>query len=183
MKKLKKESKQTSSVIFCLLLIITLLIGYIMNFSRIGQPLLSTYGRDVGMLDMKLYYTRIEALKLFDILGAKGIKDYTRILFVDFIFIICLAFVMSFLMKKFLNKMEVPHKLEKIYLLAYIRAFFDLFENILLLISMKHLFLRNLFLSIAGVVTFFKWVTMGLYFLFILLILINKFVTGFKQIS
>lgn len=133
--------------------------NYVMSNPPIGQTLLVQYGDGTGMLDFLTYYSGVRASLTLSALGAEGTAIYTRLLFIDFIFIIGTAVVFTYLLQALCRWSKVSPKWEKISWLGYIRSGFDAIENCLILLSL-HVFNNNsIILGITGIVTLFKWIS------------------------
>lgn len=155
--------------------------NYVMSNPPIGQPLLVQYGDGTGMLDFLTYYSGERASLALSTLGTEGTAIYTRLLFIDFIFIIGTAVFFTFLLQALCKWSKVSHKWIKISWLGYIRSGFDAIENCLILLSL-HTFNNNpILLKIAGIVTLLKWLSTYLIIIAAILLVIvgirNKIVS------
>ncbi len=152
-----------SRVLFIFTLILVVAANIIMSSSPIGQPLLVQYGDGTGMLDFLTYYSGEQAATALTSLGPEGSYIYTRLLLIDFVFIIGTAIVFSMIMQFLVNWSGLPAGWRKLHWLGYIRSGFDAIENVLLLIGLTVASVNQSILTIAGIMTLLKWIIMYVY--------------------
>jgi hypothetical protein len=176
-----KMKRKTRIILFLVMLVGVIASNWVISNSSFGQPTLLQYGNKTGMLDFKFYYTQSEASSALLSLGQEGANIYRRILLVDFIFIICIAYVLGEFMRMLIKWLKLPDKYNRLSWLAYIRSGFDAAENILILIVLALLPAGQWLLGITGVVTLLKFVSMAAYLLAILFLLFMKLIKSRKH--
>jgi hypothetical protein len=159
-------------------IIAALFIGslWIMDFSAWGQPGLKKFNGGIGMLDMKFYYGSAYALDMMNRLGRDGIDFYIRLLCIDFLFIFSFAYIHVKLMFGFVSRFSLQPVWNRLAVLALARAFFDLAENVLLILALCNFPQTFDAIHIAGIVTSLKWCVLSANALIMIVILIVKFV-------
>ena len=153
-------SRTKKRVVFACALFVTIGTNIIMSSSSIGQPLLKQYGDGTGMLDFLSYYSGERAVAALGGLGPEGAWVYTRLLLIDFLFIIGTAIIFSMAMRFLVQWARLPSKWLRLHWLGILRSGFDAVENILLLFGLHAAAGSQTVLGVAGIVTLLKWVSM-----------------------
>jgi len=159
----------------------SVVLGWIMTASSIGQPKLMGFGDGTGMLDMRMFYTVPEAKTMLTSLCAEGVGVYTLIECIDYGFILCLAYVMSQVFQFLTNKLGSPEKLRRLHWLSYSRGLFDVVENTAILMSMHLLPAHDLVLGGAMIATMLKWLSLFLYLAAVLFAVMDRICFQRKQ--
>lgn len=146
-----------------LALICMLAANVIMLFSPIGQPLLLQYDDGSGMLDLMLHYNGVQASAALASLGVEGSFVYTRLLLIDFVFILSSALFFYRVMQLLLNRLGLSGVWRSLPALGYLRSVFDAAENILILLSMHLLHNGHGILTVASFASALKWLSLLAY--------------------
>lgn len=173
--------KKTRIILFVAMLVCVIVSNWLISSSSLGQPTLIQYGDGTGMLDFKYYYTQEEAANALLSLGQEGVNIYTRILLIDFIFIISIAYVLGEFMRMMIKWLKLPKKYNRLSWLAYIRSGFDVIENVLILIALALLPVGQGLLGYAGIVTSLKFISMAAYFVALIFLIFIRFIKGVKH--
>lgn len=131
---------------------------------KVYENIFQTYSNGAGTLDMKLSYNGSDIYQLFQSLGAGGRKVYIQIWCVDIVFIFCFALIQNYLLKWIMGKEMLNGKWRFVLSVPYLRALFDMAEDIMLfilLINFPSEFIR--LGTISGVITSIKFIWLGIW--------------------
>ncbi len=129
---------------------------------------------DVLLLDGRFSYTKIEVLKIFEIMGGEGRKIYRLIAgFIDMIYPIVYGLLFSLLLIKTANNNS---KLKLAYIIPLIAVLFDYIENIGILTMLNNYpTLSSSEVNSYALATSLKWVFIFLTLLLIFILSVSKF--------
>lgn len=135
-----------------------MLIGILILMERSTVRLKEISGGS-GMLDMQFGYSHVEVYHMMDSIGAAGRAIYSRLLGLDFIFVVIFMLLQSFLLTVLLRKAAVNQHLQKLNMLPFVRSALDLLENVFILVILFNYPAHSLtIVRIASMITIFKWV-------------------------
>lgn len=109
-----------------------------MDFFNIGEAGFKTYSGGAGLPEMQFGCDPDRLYHIIGRLGSEGRLFYLRSLLYDFIFIAGFALTQAELMKIFLGKGLINGKWRYAVSLSYLRGFFDIMENILIITILTH---------------------------------------------
>lgn len=147
------------------LLVILVLISALVIMRKIETGFL-IYSNGANVLDMRFGYSASDVFQLFTTLGAGGRSIYVRYLFDDFIFTVVFAIVQNYILKFTMGKAVLNSKWHVLLYIAYLRAFFDVIENIIILVLLNSF--PSMLLSLitaASSVTRLKFIVYGIWIL------------------
>ncbi len=142
---------------------------------KIYENIFQTYSNGAGTLDMRLSYNGSDIYQLFESLGTGGRKVYIQIWCVDAVFIVCFALIQNYLIKWIMGKEMLNSKWRFVLSVPYLRALFDLVEDIMLfilLINFPSKFIR--LGKISGVITSIKFVWLGIWCFSIPILILSR---------
>ncbi len=158
-----KKSAKFSKTYLIRLLVILILISTLMIMEKI-EPGFLTHSNGKKMLDMRFGYNAIDVSELFKNLGVEGRSIYVRYLYDDFIFIASFAIVQNYILKYIMGKAMLKSKWNVLLAIAYLRAFFDVTENIIILILLNDFpSMLPSFVTVVSSVTRLKFVLLGMW--------------------
>lgn len=161
---MKREVK-LSKICFTRLLIILILITALVTMEIIERGFLA-HSNGAKLLDMRFGYDMADVFQLFKTLGVEGRSIYIRYLCDDFIFIASFAIVQNYILKFTMSKAMLNSKWRILLAIAYLRAFFDATENIILLILLnKFPLIFSLLVTIVSSVTKLKFILLVIWIL------------------
>ncbi len=135
-----------------------------MDFFKIGEAGFKTYSGGVGLPEMQFGYEPDRLYYIIEQLGSGGRLFYLRFLLYDFIFIAAFALTQAELMKIFMGKALINSKWRYAISLSYLRGFFDIMENILIIIILTHYPTRLYLLAkLACLSTTLKFITLAVW--------------------
>lgn len=145
------------------LLVILILISALMIMRKIELGFLA-HSNGAKMLDMRFGYNATDVFQLFTSLGVEGRLIYVKYLCYDFIFTVSFAIVQNYILKFTMGKAMLNSKWRVLLYIAYFRAFFDVTENIIILILLNSFPSILLFLITVGSnVTRLKFIVYGMW--------------------
>lgn len=159
---MKKNIRFSKTYIFELLAILTF-ISTLMIMGKI-EPDFLAYSNGAKTLDMRFGYDAADVFRLFTTLDVEGRSLYTTYLWDDFIFIASFALVQNYILKFAMGKVLVNSKWRILLAIAYFRAFFDVTENIIILILL-HSFptILSSLVTVASCATRIKFILLGMW--------------------
>ena len=155
---------------------------FIMDFSSLGQPGLRAFSGGRGMLDMNFFYSPTYSFVMMNRLGTAGINFYVRLLCIDFLFIVSFLYIQVKLLYWFVSLLSLRPGWNRLVAFAWVRAFFDIGENILLILMLRSFPQTISIANISGIITSLKWCTLILNVLLIIIILVSKFMLKGRKI-
>ncbi|AZV57871.1 hypothetical protein [Clostridium sp. AWRP] len=147
------------------LLVILVLVSALVIMRKIETGFL-IYSNGANVLDMRFGYSASDVFQLFTTLGAEGRSIYVKYLLDDFIFTVVFAIVQNYILKFIMGKAVLNSKWHVLLYIAYLRAFFDVIENIIILILLNSF--PSMLLSLitaASSVTRLKFIVYGIWIL------------------
>lgn len=159
------------SILAAIIFLITL---YLM---KIYEHDFMIYSKGAETLDMRFGYSTTSCYQLLVGLGEEGRAVYQKILVDDLIFITSFFILQDYLMKCAIGKSLRKSRMRYFLPLSYLRAFFDYFENIIIMALMiylpKEFYIPARLLSI---ITQLKFVTLWLWLAALLFVLVIRLV-------
>lgn len=147
------------------ILVILVLISSLLIMQKI-EPNFLAHSNGTKTLDMRFGYNFSDVTTLFTNLGQEGRLTYIKYLCDDFIFTISYALVQNYILKFIMGKVMLNSKWRILLTVAYIRAIFDVSENIIILILLNSFPSMPLYLiSAANSVTRIKFIFLALWIL------------------
>lgn len=123
------------------------------------QPCFLAHSNGAKTLD-----NAIDVSKMFTTLGVEVRSIYVGYLCDDFIFIASFAIVQNYILKFIMGKDMLNSKWRKLLSIAYFRAFFDVMENIIILILLNRFSsMSPSLITVANSVTRFKFILLGMW--------------------
>lgn len=98
-----------------------------------GSERIKAMSAGLGTLDMRFFYQPSDVTALFAQLGAAGRLAYTRLLTLDFAFLIAYMTMQTLLISALIRKAHLPERWSKLNLIPILRSLLDAIENCLLL--------------------------------------------------
>lgn len=144
-------------------LVILILISALAIMSKIELGFLA-HSNGAKTLDMRFGYNAADVFKLFTSLGTDGRLIYVKYLCDDFIFTVSYALVQNYILKFVMGKVMLNSKWSVLLAIAYLRAFFDVTENIIILVLLNSF--PSMLLSVitvASSVTRLKFILLGMW--------------------
>jgi hypothetical protein len=156
---MSKDGRGVLKNTFRLTVLILFIVSVVlMNFSPYGVAGIKEYGSNAEFLDTNLCYTPTFVYSMLDSIGLMGILAHIRVNFIDFLFIFTFLFIQNAVAKQILSRINSEKKYKRISVFAYLRAAFDITENILLITALlNYPHQMNIVLIIAAAMTVLKW--------------------------
>ncbi|MBN2535261.1 MAG: hypothetical protein JXB88_20445 [Spirochaetales bacterium] len=164
---------------------IFIIISIIMLFISSGISLMNLkefqrISSGMNVLDMRLTYSPGQVSSLLDHIGYEGRRFYCLFLIEDFVFIIFFAIIQSLIISRLIKKNSVHSRWHNLIFLPYARAFFDVFENVMLFILLvKYPLQLRAIAFMANVMTVSKWISLAL---IMIVIMINSAILIYRSI-
>ncbi|MDR3598193.1 MAG: hypothetical protein P4L60_25975 [Clostridium sp.] len=156
------------------LLVILIFISALMIMRKI-EPDFLAHSNGAKVLDMRFGYDVADVLRLFMTLDVLGRSIYVRYLCIDFVFIASFAIVQNYILKFIMGQVMLSSKWRVLLAIAYLRAFFDVTENIIILILLTSFpTMLSSLVTVASCVTRIKYILLGIW----LLVIPTSFVVG-----
>jgi len=160
-----KKSIRFSKTSIIRILVILILISALMIMEKIKLGFL-VYSNGAKTLDMRFGYTATDVFKLFTTLGVGGRSIYVKYLCDDFIFIASFAIVQNYILKVAIGKEMLNSKWSALLSIAYLRAFFDVTENIIILSLLNNFpVVLSSLVTVASSITRLKFIAYGMWIL------------------
>jgi hypothetical protein len=173
--KMKKNIRLSKTLIIRLLVILILILA-LMIMKKIESGFL-VYSNGAKTLDMRFGYNATDVLNLFTTLSVEGRSIYVEYLCDDFIFIASFAIVQNYILKFVIGKEMLNSTWRTLLSIAYLRAFFDVTENIIILILLNRFpSMLTFLITIASNVTKFKFILLGIWSLAIPITLLARLI-------
>lgn len=158
-----KKNIRLSKTCIIRLLVILILISALMIMRRIELGFLA-HSNGTKTLDMRFGYGATDVFALFTTLGTEGRSFYVRYLCDDFIFIASFAIVQNYILKFAMGKAMINSKWRVLLSIAYLRAFFDVTENIIILILLNSFpSMLSSLITVVSSVTRLKFILLGMW--------------------
>lgn len=171
-----KKNIRLSKNLISRLLVISILILALMIMKKIELGFL-VYSNGAKTLDMRFGYNATDVFNLFTTLRVEGRSIYVEYLCDDFIFIASFAIVQNYILKFAIGKEMLNSKWRTLLSIAYLRAFFDVTENIIILILLNRFpSMLSFLITIASNVTRFKFILLGIWSLAIPITLVARLI-------
>jgi len=159
---MKKNIRLSKTYIFRLLVIL-IFISALMIMRKI-EPGFLAHSNGAKMLDMRFGYDATNVFELFTTLGVVGRSIYVRYLCDDFIFIASFAIVQNYILEFIMGKAMLNSKWRVLLAIAYLRAFFDVVENIIILILLNSFpTMLSSLVTLVSSVTRLKFILLGMW--------------------
>lgn len=159
---------------FSKILIGTLFISTLLII-RFWEEKLRFYSGGRGLLDMQFGYNADAVYTMFSNLGTLGRRLYVRLLAIDCIFILSFALVQLNMSKRILGQTNEVSNWRFFILFIYLRALFDIMENMTLLsLLIKFPGRLNNLVEISSLATMLKFIFLGLWLIMIPIIIIKR---------
>lgn len=130
------------------------------------------YDSAFQMPDMKFHYSVEELTKTFEKIGVDGQAIYQNYLVLDCIFVVCFGICMLTLTHNLFTGLSR----NILFFVCFLRGFFDLLENFLLLFLLKSSYTNNIYLaSLCSYLTTFKFIML---YIWIVAIIVHFTFTG-----
>lgn len=157
---MKKNIRLSKTCIFGLLVIL-IFISALMIMRKIELGFLA-HSNGAKVLDMRFGYDVADVVQLFTTLNVVGRSIYVRYLCTDFIFIASFAIVQNYILRFAIGKAMLNSKWRVLLTIAYFRAFFDVTENIIMLILLNSFpTILSSLVTVASCVTRIKFILLG----------------------
>lgn len=151
-----------------LLLIVVLQLLFVYAFHGLfsfSVDKISALSNGMGIPDAQMFYTSPQLQNMFRLYGPEGREMYLRLQWIDMVY----PLIYSTLLASLLYLVYKKTRLENMVFVPFVAALFDYAENILLRISILSFpNMQDGVVSIAGTVTFIKWLLV--FFAFFLLL-------------
>lgn len=158
-----KLNIRISKIYIIRVLVIVILISSLLIMAKI-EPGFLIHSNGAKMLDMWFGYKADDVLKLFENLGTEGRLIYVKYLYDDFVFTVSYALVQNYILKFVMGKVMLNSKWRILLVIAWVRASFDVAENIIILILLNSFPAISWFLaSVVGDVTRLKFIAYGMW--------------------
>lgn len=152
--------------------IITLIL---MEATYLGQEGLKIYASDFQIFDMKFSYSSECVYSSLKLLSIEGIHHYMRLILIDFVFIICFLGVQYDLTNKIISKFKELRKYKLAFLFVFLRAVFDIVENLSILsILINYPSKLNVLVTISSFSTSLKFICIIGWVICLILMLIQS---------
>lgn len=176
-----KKNIRLSKTLIIRLFVMLILIFALMIMKKIESDFL-VYSNGAKTLDMRFGYNVSDVLNLFTMLRIEGRSIYVEYLCYDFIFIASFAIVQNYILKFAMGKEMLKSNWRILLFIAYFRGFFDVIENIIILILLNRFpSMLSFLITIASNVTRFKFILLGIWLLVIPIILVARLIMKKKQ--
>lgn len=160
-----KENSKSNKVYIIRILVILILI-FTLLIMRKNEPIFLAYSKGVKMLDMQFGYNILDVKQLFETLGIGGRSFYIKSLGIDFIFIASFALVQNYILKWIMGKVMLNSGWKMLLSISYLRALFDVMENVIILFLLfKFPLMLTSLITVASYITMVKFIFLGLWFL------------------
>lgn len=147
---------------------------FLMDATYLGQKGLKIYASDFQIFDMKFSYSSECVYSSLGLLPIEGIHHYMRFYIIDFMFIVCFLGVQYDLTNKIISKLKKLSKYKITFLFVFLRATFDVVENLSILsILINYPNKLNTLVTISSFSTSLKFICIIGWVICVILILIE----------
>lgn len=176
-----KNCIKLSKILIIRVLVVLILVSILIVMEKIEKIFLG-YSNGTKILDMRFGYNYQDVFQLFRELGKEGRSIYSKYLSYDFIFTISFAIVQNYILKFVMGKNLLNSKWRALLYISYLRAFFDIIENIIILSLLNDFpIISLLIVTVASSTTRLKFIVYGIWMLAILICIIVRISKEIKK--